>query len=66
MRAACDRFGVPLAAAAIQHPLRHPAVAAIVVGCRSPDEVATNAALLEVVVPDDLWAALDEIGTTAP
>ncbi|HVM53402.1 MAG TPA: aldo/keto reductase [Acidimicrobiales bacterium] len=66
LQAACDRFGVPLAAAAIQHPLRHPAVAAIVVGCRSPDEVATNAALLEVVVPDDLWAALDEIGTTAP
>lgn len=60
--AACARHDVPLPAAALQHPLRHPAVTSIVVGSRSPEEVATNAALLEVAIPDDLWAELDAIG----
>jgi D-threo-aldose 1-dehydrogenase len=56
---ACKRADVPLAAAAIQHPLRHPAVTSIVVGCRSPEEVAANVALLAIPVPDELWAELD-------
>lgn len=60
--AACARYRVPLPAAALQHPLRHPAVTSIVVGSRSPDEVAANAALLDVEIPDDLWAELDAIG----
>jgi len=56
---ACKRHGVPLAAAALQHPLRHEAVTSIVVGCRTPEEVSTNAELLSVDVPDELWAELD-------
>ena len=55
---ACERAGVPLAAAAIQHPLRNPAITSIVVGCRSPEEVETNVALLETTVPDALWDEL--------
>jgi D-threo-aldose 1-dehydrogenase len=58
LQAACDRVGVPLAAAAIQHPLRVAGVTSIVVGCRSPEEVAADAALLEVEVPDELWEEL--------
>ena len=61
LAAACSRAGVPLAAAAIQHPLRHPAVTSIVVGCRRPEEVEANVALLTVPVPDELWAELDGI-----
>jgi D-threo-aldose 1-dehydrogenase len=53
---ACARYGVPLAAAAIQFPLRHPGVTRIVVGARSPDEVEANLKLLELPIPDDLWA----------
>lgn len=56
--AACERHGVPLAAAALQLPFRHAAVTSIVVGCRTPEEVATNAALLAVPVPDELWEQL--------
>jgi D-threo-aldose 1-dehydrogenase len=55
---ACDAAGVPLAAAAIQHPLRHPAVTSIVVGCRSPEEVEANVALLATPIPDELWEVL--------
>jgi D-threo-aldose 1-dehydrogenase len=58
---ACARAGVPLAAAAIQHPFRHRAVTSIVVGCRSPEEVATDAGLLATPIPDELWAELDAV-----
>ena len=56
--AACERHGVPLPAAALQLPFRHAAVTSIVVGCRSPEEVASNAALLATPVPDELWEEL--------
>jgi D-threo-aldose 1-dehydrogenase len=57
--AACERHDVPLPAAALQLPFRHAAVTSIVVGCRSPEEVARNAALLATPIPDELW---DELG----
>ena len=58
---ACGRAGVPLAAAAIQHPLRNPAVTSIVVGCRSAQEVEDDVALLATPIPEDLWIELDAI-----
>jgi D-threo-aldose 1-dehydrogenase len=57
--AVCARHGVPLAAAAIQFPLRSPAVASVVVGARSADEIADDVRLLDLPVPDALW---DELG----
>ena len=62
IRAVCERHGVGLRAAALQYPLRHPAVAAVVVGCRSADEVAANAADLDAEIPDALWNDLAETG----
>jgi D-threo-aldose 1-dehydrogenase len=58
IRAVCARFGVPPLAAAIQFPLRHPAVTCVVVGARAPEEIAESAALLDHPVPDELWARL--------
>lgn len=55
---ACARHTVPLAAAAIQFPLRHPAVTSVLVGARSPAEIEEDARLLEVAIPDDLWREL--------
>ena len=55
----CATAGVSLPAAAIQFPLRHPAVACVVAGLASPAEVADLAARIAVPVPDDLWRALD-------
>ena len=54
----CGRYGVPLAAAALQFPLRHPAVAAVLVGARSRTEVEYDLDLLELEIPDELWAAV--------
>lgn len=55
----CADHGVPLAAAAVQFPTRHPAVHVVLPGARSADEVAQNLELLAVPIPDELWSALD-------
>jgi len=59
MRDACARYGVPLAAAALQFTLRHPAVTAAVVGLRSPEEVTADISYLSTPIPDALWAELE-------
>jgi D-threo-aldose 1-dehydrogenase len=48
----CTAHGVPLKAAALQFPLRHPAVVSVLMGARSTTELTENLALLEVDVPD--------------
>ncbi|MGW8767219.1 aldo/keto reductase [Streptomyces sp. NPDC055815] len=56
----CAAHGVPLAAAALRFPLRHPAVTGIVVGAASPAEVVQNAAHAVRDIPEQLWEDLDE------
>jgi D-threo-aldose 1-dehydrogenase len=58
IRAICDRHQVPLAAAALQFPLAHPAVAAIIPGPRSVAEFAANLNLLRYPIPSALWSDL--------
>jgi D-threo-aldose 1-dehydrogenase len=58
----CREHGVTLPAAAVHFVLAHPAVASALLGMRSAAEVQGNAALLEVGVPRDLWAALQDEG----
>jgi D-threo-aldose 1-dehydrogenase len=58
LRAVCTRFDVPLEAAAMQFPLRHPAVAGIVVGCRSAKELEQDVRAFELELPDELWDEL--------
>jgi D-threo-aldose 1-dehydrogenase len=58
LRELCAQWDVPLAAAAEQFPLRHPAVVCALVGCRSVAEVEEDVRLLEIAVPDELWAEL--------
>jgi D-threo-aldose 1-dehydrogenase len=57
----CERHGVTLPQAAIQFPLRHPAVSRVVVGMRSPAEVASDLALIATPVPDPLWEEIDAL-----
>ncbi|HEV7898178.1 MAG TPA: aldo/keto reductase [Planosporangium sp.] len=58
IRAVCERYGVPLPAAAIQFPLGHPAVTSVVIGARSPRQVDDNVELFEHPIPPALWADL--------
>ncbi|MFJ5219786.1 aldo/keto reductase [Streptomyces sp. NPDC088354] len=55
----CAEYGVPLAAAALRFPLRHPAVTGVVVGARSAQEITVNAALASMTIPEELWPELD-------
>jgi D-threo-aldose 1-dehydrogenase len=61
----CARHAVPLAAAALQFPLRHAAVASVVTGAVSPTEIEANVALMAQPIPDAFWAELVEEGLVA-
>jgi D-threo-aldose 1-dehydrogenase len=53
--AECAREGVDVGAAALQFPLAHPAVAGVVAGLRSRDEVMSAATRLRTSLPATLW-----------
>lgn len=61
LRDVCAGHGVSLTAAALQFPLRHPAVATVLVGCRTPDEVRANTAAMDEDIPDGLWDDIDAL-----
>ena len=54
-----DEHQIPLTAAALQFPLRHPAVKAVLVGCRSGEEVRKNCQAFDTDISEDIWDALD-------
>ena len=58
IREVCDSHGVPLVAAALQFPLAHPAVAAVLPGPRDVQEMEENAELMRYPIPPALWADL--------
>lgn len=62
----CDRYGVPLRAAAMQFPLAHPAVTSLVAGVRSIAHLDEYPALLAFPIPVQLWSELREAGLIAP
>jgi D-threo-aldose 1-dehydrogenase len=66
IEAVCRRHGVPLPAAALQFPVGHPAVAAIIPGAVTPAEVEQNLAHLRTPISADLWAELKAEGLLHP
>ena len=54
----CAVHGVTLPQAAMAFPLTHPAVAGVVLGMRSADEVRQNAAYFAAGIPAQLWSDL--------
>lgn len=62
----CRSHGVPLKAAALQFPAAHPSIASVVVGSRSRNEAAENAAILSIQIPNELWADLKASGLLHP
>ena len=59
MEAACRRYDVPLAAAALQFSMRSDLVDSTVVGVSSPERIAQTIELAAVEVPDELWSELE-------
>jgi D-threo-aldose 1-dehydrogenase len=58
IEAVCQRHGVALGAAAMQFPLFHPAVCAVIPGALSATEVKQNIARLSAKIPAELWSEL--------
>lgn len=58
----CRAHDVPLPAAAVQFPLREPAVRSVVVGGSRPDQLRRNAELMALGIPDALWSDLASDG----
>src|SRR5690349_17388062 len=58
IEAVCQRHGVELGAAALQFPLFHPAVCAVIPGALSASEVKQNIARLSAKIPAELWSEL--------
>jgi D-threo-aldose 1-dehydrogenase len=62
IKATCERHGVELAHAAVQYAFTHPAVAAVVIGARSPAEAEANARYVANAVPKELYEELKTCG----
>ena len=65
IEAVCARHNVPLAAAALQFPLGHPSVAAVIPGAVLPEHVTRNVTAFRHAIPADFWAELKHEGLLA-
>lgn len=57
----CQRWNVSLASAALQFPLRHPAIACVVPGASSAQHVLDNVAAMRHAPPAGFWEELDQL-----
>lgn len=56
----CDKYDVPLRAAALQFVLAHPAVASVIPGTKSPEHQKDNYLMMGYPIPSALWGELKE------
>ena len=61
INAVLKEFDISIAQAALQFPLRHPAVKAILVGCRSGNEVRENVIAFNSEIPEAAWDAIADL-----
>lgn len=66
IQAVCARHGVPLGTAALQFPLAHPAVAAVIPGPNAPEQARQNLEWVRARIPADLWSELKADGLLRP
>jgi len=61
MGEACNRHGLPLAAAALQFSLRDARISSTIVGMTRPERLEETLKLAQCPIQDELWAELDSI-----
>jgi D-threo-aldose 1-dehydrogenase len=61
-----ESFEVSLTDAAMQFPLRHPAVASVLTGAASLAELKANIASFDSALPPELWSEMERVGLIAP
>jgi D-threo-aldose 1-dehydrogenase len=60
----CEARGIALGAAALQFPLRHPAVASVIPGLVGEGQVRQTSERMAADIPESLWSELDEMTST--
>jgi D-threo-aldose 1-dehydrogenase len=66
MESASHRYGVPLAAAALQFSLRDPRIVSTIVGLSKPERLQQTLDLATHAIPEELWAELAALGGMRP
>lgn len=66
IEAVCRRHGVSIAAAALQFPLAHPAIASVVAGMATPKEVQANLNNCATALPKAFWQELKNARLVSP
>ena len=56
------KLGIPLTAAALQFPLRHPAVTSVLTGSRNSRELLANMTDFDLELPEEIWNQLEDAG----
>lgn len=66
MEAIAKRHGVPLAAPALQFPLREPIVASVLIGTAKPSSLIRNMEIVEPRLADEIYAEFEPYTLVAP
>lgn len=61
----CDRYGIPLAAAALQFSLKDPRIVSTIVGASRPDRIEKTLVLAAFEIPDELWGELEAVPSSS-
>jgi D-threo-aldose 1-dehydrogenase len=62
MDAVCQKYKVPLAAAALQFSTHDPRITSTIVGLSRAERLAQTIELAHTPIPSDLWPELDAVG----
>lgn len=62
MKAICDEYGVPLAAAALQFSMRDTHITSTIAGMTRPERIAQTLEFANYPIPEEMWGKLDAVG----
>lgn len=62
IREICDRFDVPLAAAALQFSMLDPRITVTIVGMSRPERIESTIALASIDIPTQVWDEIEALG----
>lgn len=62
IRAICDRYAVPLAAAALQFSMLDPRITVTIVGMSRPERVQATIDYASIEIPGSLWEEIEALG----